>query len=69
MKTNTTQAAATKVPTHVAYQVRNREGQKAFWTRIGSAWAHSDGAGFNIQLDAVPVDGKVTLRVPAEKDE
>ena len=64
-----TEAAMTKTPTHVAYQVKNRDGQKAFWTRIGSAWAHSDGAGFNIQLDAVPIDGKITLRVPTEKVE
>lgn len=69
MKTNTTEAATTKAPTHVAYQVKNREGKKAIWTRIGSAWPHSDGEGFNIQLDAVPVDGKITLRVPVEKDE
>ena len=38
-----------------------RQGQ-AVWTRVGSAWAHSDGAGFNIQPDAVPIDGKITLR-------
>jgi hypothetical protein len=70
MKTTTkTEATTTKTPTHVAYQVRNRDGQKAFWTRIGSAWAHADGEGFNIVLDAVPVDGKITLRVPAEKGE
>ena len=69
MKTNTNEAATSKAPTHVAYQVKNREGKKAIWTRIGSAWAHSDGAGFNIQLDAFPFDGKITLRVPAEKDE
>ena len=53
-----------------AYAVKERgNGKKAFWTRIGSAWAHADGSGFNIQLDAVPIDGKITLRVPAEKDE
>jgi hypothetical protein len=60
-------ATTSKTPSHVAYQVRNREGQKAFWTRIGSAWLHSDGAGFQIQLDAVPIDGRITLRIPAEK--
>ena len=69
MKTNNTEAATSKAPSHIAYQVRNREGQKAFWTRIGSAWAHSDGEGFNIQLDAHPVDGKITLRVRTEKEE
>ena len=58
-----------KAPTHFAYQVRNREGQKAIWTRIGSAWPHADGSGFNIQLDAVPVDGKITLRIPTENPE
>jgi hypothetical protein len=68
MNANTT-TTTSKAPSHVAYQVRNREGQKAFWTRIGSAWLHGDGQGFQIQLDAVPIDGKVTLRIPAEKDE
>jgi len=60
---------AAKAPTHTAYQVRDREGRKSFWTRIGSAWAHADGKGFNIQLDAVPLDGRVTLRVVAENKE
>ena len=69
MKTNKTEAATTKAPTHVAYQVKNREGKKAIWTRIGSAWAHSDGEGFNIQLDANPVDGKLTLRTRTEKED
>ena len=56
-----------KAPSHVAYQVREREGQKSFWTRIGSAWPHADGKGFNIQLEVVPLDGRITLRVATEK--
>lgn len=35
-KTNET---AAKAPSMIAYQVRDREGRKSFWTRIGSAWA------------------------------
>jgi hypothetical protein len=58
-----------KAPSHFAFQVRSREGKKSIWTRIGCAWQHADGEGFNIQLDAVPVDGKITLRIPAEKEE
>ena len=57
----------TKSPSHIVYQVRDREGQKGFWTRIGSAWSHADGNGFNIQLDCVPLDGRITLRVATEK--
>ncbi len=57
-----------KAPSHIAYHVREREGSKAFWTRIGSAWANADGKGFNIQLDGlVPLDGRITIRVATEK--
>ncbi len=60
---------ASKAPSHVAYQVRDREGQKGYWTRIGAAWAHQDGNGFNIQLEVVPLDGRITLRVATEPKE
>ncbi len=67
--TKTNDPAGSKTPSHVAYQVRDREGRKAFWTRIGSAWAHADGKGFNVQLEVVPLDGRITLRVASEKKE
>lgn len=57
-------------PTHTAYQVRDfngREGKRSSWTRIGSAWAHGDGQGFNIQVDALPLDGRITLRVVSDR--
>lgn len=57
-----------KTPSHIAYHVRDGgEGRKGFWTRIGSAWPHKDGNGFNIQIDTVPLDGRITLRVATEK--
>jgi len=58
-----------KAPTMSAFHVRKgRDGGKGFWTRIGAAWPHEDGNGFNIQLDCVPVDGKIVLR-KADEDE
>lgn len=51
-----------KRPTHIAYQVREGEENKSYFNRIGAVWTHKDGEGFNIQLDSVPVDGKVTVR-------
>jgi hypothetical protein len=57
-------------PTHSAYQVRNFKSggeEKSSWTKIGSAWAHGDGKGFNIRLHAVPVDGEIVLRTVQEK--
>ena len=64
--TNETAAAASKSPSHTVYQVRDREGGKGLFTKIGAAWPHKDGKGFSVQLDAVPLDGRLTLRVVAE---
>ena len=59
----------TNKPSHVAYQVRDGKGDnKSFWTRIGVAWTSRDEKGFVIQLNAVPLDGKIILRVPEPKD-
>ena len=68
MTTETSTASTgSKLPSHIAYQVKDREGKKGFWTRIGSAWAHNDGKGFNLQLDCVPLDGRITLRIAGEE--
>lgn len=64
----TTESTTTesKSPTHVAYHVREGK-DKGFWTRIGVAWAHKDGKGFNVQIETVPLDGRIALRVASEK--
>jgi hypothetical protein len=59
--------APSNAPALVAYQVREVKEGKDFWTRIGSAWSHKDGKGFTVQLDAIPFDGRITLRRPEEK--
>jgi hypothetical protein len=56
-----------KTPNHYAYHVRDREGKKGFFTKIGAAWAHNDGKGFNVQLEIMPLDGKLSLRTVEEK--
>ena len=30
-------------------------------------WAHTDGNGFNIQPETVPLDGRIALHVASEK--
>lgn len=65
---NASNSTASKRPTHIAYHVREgKNGDKGFWTRIGVAWAHQDGKGFNIQLEVAPLDGRVSLRLDSEK--
>jgi hypothetical protein len=66
MTTTEQKPAASKAPTHIAYTVRDLDNDRSFWTRIGGAWAHADGNGFNIQIEALPLDGRVTLRVASD---
>ncbi len=51
-------------PTYQAYTVVKREGQDDFWLNIGAAFAHQDGDGFNVVLQALPINGKIVLRPP-----
>ncbi len=55
---------SSKKPTLIAYSVREREGQKAIWTRIGAAWQHGNGKGLNIQLEALPIGDRIVLTEP-----
>jgi hypothetical protein len=60
----------TKKPTLIAYNVREREGQKPVWTRIGAAWPHNSGNGLTLQLEALPLnfDGRIVLTEPKGED-
>jgi hypothetical protein len=41
-----------------------REGEeKTNWIRIGVAFENKDGKGFNVQLSALPISGKLVLRL------
>jgi hypothetical protein len=60
---------AAQQPSHRAYTVIKREGQDDFWLSIGAAFMHQDGDGFNVVLQALPIDGKIVLRLPRSGDE
>jgi hypothetical protein len=56
-------------PTHRAYSVIKREGQDDFWLNIGLVFPHKDGNGYNIMLQAFPLDGKIVCREITADDE
>lgn len=58
-------APASKKPAYEAFVIEG-EGDNAFWTKIGAAWPHDDGKGFNVQLSALPIAGRITLRAPKD---
>ena len=58
-----------KKPSHYVYTVREgRESGSDFWTKVGAAFAHNDGKGFSLILEAFPVDGRLTVRKAEPKD-
>ena len=67
MSNTETETTNGKAPTHIAYQI-HETGNKGYWTRISAAWPHRDGNGFNIQLDSLPIDGKINLRIHSERE-
>ncbi|CDO60036.1 hypothetical protein BN1012_Phect1822 [Candidatus Phaeomarinobacter ectocarpi] len=65
--TDNTDKQPGKRPSHIAYSVRENQEGKAFFNRVGSAFKHKDGNGFDVALDATPVNGRITLRTPKER--
>ena len=55
--------------THRAYSVIKREGRDDYWLDLGLVFPHKDGRGFNILLQAFPLDGKIVCREIAEGEE
>jgi hypothetical protein len=62
MAKNQEAAPAKNMPSHGVFVVEG-EGEKAFWTKVGCAWAHNDGNGFNVALSALPINGRLVIRV------
>jgi hypothetical protein len=57
----------TNRPSHRLFNVTG-DGDTARWTDIGVAWTSKDGKGFTMVLNAIPVNGRVVMRLNEEKD-
>jgi len=56
-------------PSHRVYAV-SKNGERSFWQPIGAAWAHSDGDGFNVKLEYLPLnDAEIVIRKPKAEAE
>ena len=63
-QTNTPPPAAQHFDAFVVKKFTDKENkERSTWSRIGVAFPHDDGKGFNLNLDAIPVDGKVVVRL------
>jgi len=50
-----------KAPDFLAWHI-TQKAEKSFWNKVGAAWKHRDGNGYTIQLDVVPINGRIVLR-------
>ena len=58
-----------KKPSHNVYTVRENNKQDGdYWTKIGVAFPHNDGKGCSLMLEALPLDGKLTIRTAESKE-
>ena len=61
--------AASNLPSFNVYTVEDRgDNEDPFWLKIGAAFAHKDGKGFNIVLSAFPLDNRLIMRVLADEN-
>ena len=56
-------------PAYRAYTVIKRDGKEDFWLNLGVAFEHEDHEGYNLLLQALPLDGKIVLRTYKEEEE
>jgi hypothetical protein len=55
----------TYIASHVKDLGTGDNGEKrGYWTKSGAAWPNKDGKGFSVQLDVLPIDGRLMLREP-----
>ena len=51
------------------YSIIERPKQDDYWLNIGVCFPHEDNDGFNLLLQAMPLDGKIVLRTYKEDEE
>ena len=56
-------------PAFRVFSVIPREGKDDYWLNIGLAFPHQDGKGFNVMLQAFPINPKLVLREVTNDEE
>lgn len=62
------ESTTTRKSGKAVYTIIERQGSKSVWVHIGWAHVNHDGS-YNINLDALPVNGKLQVRDYVSRDE
>lgn len=55
----------TKAPDFIAWHVIQK-GDKSYWNKVGASWHHKDRKGLTLQLEVIPINGRIVLRQPLD---
>ena len=58
-------ASEPRAPDFLAWHVANK-GDKAYWTKFEAPWFHRDRKGLSLQLEVIPINGRIVLRTPLD---
>jgi hypothetical protein len=50
-----------------AQDAQGKPSKARSWTKVGAAFPHKEGQGFNIELRAIPVNGRLVVLPPSEE--
>lgn len=51
------------------FVVDERNQDRKFWTRVGAAWPHEDGKGYNLEIiPGISVSGRLVIREKKQDD-
>lgn len=53
----------------IAYTDKEVAGNRSVFRRIGVAFPHKSGVGFNVELDALPCDGRIVVLPPKDSQD
>jgi hypothetical protein len=64
-----TMSKTPSLPSHRVYAV-TKDGKQSYWRAIGAAWPHSDGEGFFVKLEFMPLTpgAQIVIRKPKAEE-
>ena len=59
---------ATHLVAYTVKEIGSGDAKRSIFTRVGAAFPHKDGLGFNLELDAIPFERKLVVLPPRDKE-
>ena len=60
--TDSAEKSSGRKPELIAYNVTYTGDGKSYSNKVGAAWEHRDAQGYELELESIPVSGRVSLR-------